>query len=137
MITFDERKIRDKELAAARELGAELNLLEDFGRFYSVSIASGAARCVVAGRSGDVARVLGAELNASAGLAAGASHTVMVVGRRELAAVLTRRARVRSAFAARHWEPPAVDVALVVLCTPIGCVLVEARRQLAAAGTGP
>lgn len=127
VIAIDESKLRDKEREPARVLLAKLNTDEDFGRMFSLAVSQTSEKALVTGAAGDVAAALGMQLLVSA-----AGHMNVVAHRRELAAVFIRRARPSVSLRVRHWSPPQADVALVVLCTPYGVIVAEARRQLGA-----
>lgn len=132
ILVVDESKLRDKERVPARELVALMNADEGCGRHASVALSTAGDRVVVAGRAYDVAGAIGHVPELEGPIAP--ELLVSLVGRRHhVAEKLTRRMRARSSFALRHWPTPPAGVVILVLCTPHGVVVTDARRQLAEA----
>lgn len=132
VLVVDESKLRDRDRAPARALIAAMNRDAECGRHASVALSTQGDRVVVAGQAYDVANVFG-PLEELEGPIAPDVLVSLVARRLQLAGELTRRMRARSSFALRHWPTPFVGNVILVLCTPYGVVVADARRQLAEA----
>lgn len=129
LLVVDDAKLRDKERGPARELLGAMNCDEACGRHASVALSTQGDRVVVAGQAYDVANAIGRVPELEGPIAP--ELLVSLVGRRHhVTGALTRRMRARSSFALRHWPTPPAGVVILVLCTPYGVVVTDARRQL-------